>query len=484
MTTGKKGEKGFVKDTAIPELYKKLWQTGRDDIDTFVRRFGSPPDKKYFPLDHQKKFIDSMVSGEFDEGWMSGGNSAGKTWTGKWMAMQWASHKIKPGKPWKSYKEYQEAPYNILCTGPEQKQSIELWEAIEEGFLHSPMLRMRVEEIRTGTRRKTHPYIKLKNGVIIEAVGLHEKGKHVEGQAYDLVLVNEPADVRSLIHCLTRVLNPRTWRRGGVIAGFGTPKGKGEYYQVFRAGIEEGKNPFFKDRVFSMYADSRENVFANQTKIKRFLSTQNPDLITERIEGKFIDETSLAFPFSQIESAIDDELPHPIKPSKGRFYITGVDFGRKVDYTVAHTLDITGGVPPFTLVNHMRMGGGVVTWEEILGELLNIHEDYRGIFIVDSTASAGDIQTEWLTDMNINFIPYQFAGSPAKKSNLITALQRALGLGHLRMPYLNDIVEELHTYPKNMQDKDMETDCVFALALAVYGANMYGPAGEVEGYRR
>jgi len=466
----------------LVDLYKR----GRYNLNLFVTNFCSPQGKVFYALPHQEEFIQTMMTGNFDEGWMSGGNSSGKTWTAKWMAMHWGVYKFKPNKPWKSYKEYTNAQYNILCTGPEMKQAVELWEHVEQGFRDSPILKYRVDEVRTGSRLKTHPFIRLKNGTIIEAVGLHDKGRHVEGQSYDLVLINEPADVRSLIHCVEKVLTPRTWRRGGVIAGFGTPKAKGEYYIVFRSGVkpENGQiNPFFKERVYSMFADSRDNPFADQERISQFLSTRNDSLILERIEGKFIDESSLAFPQNLVDEAVKDSLKLPIAPSTGRFYITGVDFGRKEDYTVAITLDISSG-PPYPIVNYYRGGGGVVTWEEILGELLRIHNEYYGEFVIDATASIGDLQTEWLRDLGISFIPYQFAGSPAKKSNLITNLQRVFGTKQLTMPYIQQLYQELLTYPKNMDDKGMETDCVMSLALALHGAIEYGPIGRVEAYNR
>lgn len=477
-----------MKSNYLPREIKSHWEKGKDDLNIFIGTFCSSSSKAYYALEHQEKFIKEMQTGNYDEGWMSGGNSAGKTWTAKWMAVYFAQYKFKPGKPyWQDYSTYIKTPYNILCTGPEQKQAVELWESVEQTFRNSPILRHRVSEIRTGTRLKTHPYIRLTNGSFIEAVGLHDKGRHVEGEAYDLVLINEPADVRNLVHCLEKVLIPRTWRRGGIICGFGTPKAKGEYYLVFRRGIASDNgipNPYQEKRIFAMYADSRDNPFADQTKISQFLQSKNESLILERIEGKFIDESTLAFPETQIDAIIKDDLKWPIKSSSNHFYITGVDFGRKEDYTCAITLDISNGTPPYTLVNFYRAGGGVVTWEEILGSLLKIFNDYYGEFIIDSTASAGDMQTEWLRDLNVSFIPYQFAGNPAKKTNLITNLQRAIGNRELVIPYIPQLREELHLYPKNMDDKNMETDSLMALALACYGAKEYGAIGSMEAYTR
>ena len=91
---------------------------------------------------------------------------------------------------------------------------------------------------------------------------------------------------------------------------------------------------------------------------------------------------------------------------------------------------------------------------------------------------------EWLRDLGIAFVPYQFAGSPAKKANLITNLQRLLGNKEINMPYIPQLREELRIYPKNMDDKGMETDSVIALSLAGYGATEYGPLGAIESYRR
>lgn len=224
----------------LPEAYTKYWNLSERDPELFVKVYVSNDiNKPIKPTSEQLKFMKAMQSGKYAEGWFAGGNSSGKTWTAKFMGMQWGCHKIRPGKdPFSSFEEYKHTPYNILCTGPESKQSMELWTAIEQGFKKSPFLKHRVINVTTGTRKNIHPVIELDNGVMIEAVPLHDKGKHVEGQAYDLILINEPPDVKHLIHCYERVLIPRMWRRGGVLCGFGTPKGKGEYYNLWRRGVK------------------------------------------------------------------------------------------------------------------------------------------------------------------------------------------------------------------------------------------------------
>lgn len=478
----------MIKSSAIPDLYKNNWTASEFDPNTFVTIYISPDPitKPLKPTKPQEDFMKAMLSGQYDEGWFAGGNSSGKTWTARFMGAQWAAHKIKPGKPrFGSLSEFETTPYNILCTGPESKQAMELWEGIEQAFKNSPFLKYKVSEIHTGTRRNIHPYIRLKNGAMIEAVGLHDKGKHVEGQAYDLVLINEPPDVRNLVHCIEKVLLQRTWRRGGIICGFGTPKGKGEYFNFWRRGQKELDgipNKYFEPTVYSQIADSRSNPYADQDKIERSMEGKSDEWVLERVEGRFTDSKYAAFRDTDIEACIAEDLSKSIPPSTDHMYVTGVDFGRKGDFTAAITWDVS--VIPHAQVNIYRAGGGVVSWENIFEDLLNIYKRYGGEFIVDATASAGDMQTEWLADLSIPYMPYQFGGSPAKKVALINNLQDYISKRLFRMAYDEYLVEELRMYPIDMEDKDLDTDMVMALALVAWGAKMYEPLDPIERYVR
>ena len=471
---------------AIAKIYQDNWKLSEFKPDLFIPTYISPdPDKPMRPTFEQSRFMNAMITGEYEEGWFAGGNSAGKTWCAKFIGAHWGSYKIKPGKPWETLEQFENTPYNILCTGPENKQAMELWEAIEESFKNSPFLRYMVKEAHTGSRRKMHPHIILENGVFIEAVGLGEKGKHIEGQAYDLILVNEPADVKYLTHCLERVLVPRTWRRGGVIMGFGTPKGKNEYYLAWRKGQKELAgipNPHHDARVYSQYADSRTNPYASQEKIAQLLDSDNEKLIEERIKGQFVDSQHGAFKDSQLDRITKGELPTKTPGNPSHVYVSGVDFGRKNDHTVCITMDIS--IKPNRIVNYYRAGGGMTTWETIFDDLLNIHREYGGEFVIDSTGMAGDMQSDSIFDLGIPYIAYNSGGSASKKVKLINTLQNAIAKGTFIMPYYRQLLEELQMYPGDMQDKAMETDSVMALALCLQGLETFGNIGTIESYNR
>ena len=471
------------KHLSLPEIYENNWVLAKDDVELFVKIFVSPDLSKPLSLtSEQLRFIKAMLSGDYYEGWFAGGNSSGKTWAAKFMAMQFACYKIKPGKElFENVAEFQRAPYNILCTGPESKQAMELWEHIEIGFKNSPLLKNKIKEIHTGTRRNIHPYIKLDNGTMIEAIGLHDKGKHVEGQAYDLILINEPPDVRNLIHCYEKVLFPRTWRRGGIICGFGTPKGKGEYYSLWRRGqdvLDELPNKYYEEKVYSQFSDSRTNKYADQETIVKGMQNKSEQWIKERVEGKFIDSSFAAFKDTDFEMCIDANLKNPISPIQMHQYVHGVDFGRVGDYTSIITWDVS--IKPFIQVSTYRAGGGALSWENIFEDLLKIWKRYGGEMVIDATGMGGDIQQEWLGDLGIPFIPYQFGGSPAKKVALVNNLQDYIEKRRFKMPYDEQLVEELRMYPANMDDKDLETDMMFALALVAWGARNYEPLDPIE----
>lgn len=464
----------------LPEIYSNplTWVRAESDPQLFVETYVSPNPYEPFGLtDPQKLFIETMLKGEFEEGWFAGGNSAGKTWTAKFMGTMFSCYKIKPGKAaFKNYEEYESTPYSVLCTGPEGKQAIELWTAVEESFKNSPFLKNKVTNISVGSRKNIHPRIELDNGAVIDAVGLHDKGRHIEGQAYDLILINEPADARHLIHAYERVLIPRMWRRGGLLCGFGTPKGKGEYYELWKRGqkLLRGKpNPTYEPSVFSMLADSRTNPYADQQKIEKGMRGKSESYVKERVEGAFTDSEHSAFKDSHLEKCIDESLPHSIDPNTRHQYVHGLDLGRKGDYTVCFTFDVT--VQPPVMVNRYKAGGGTASWEEIFLNIATIYRRYGGEFVMDYTGMAGDIQAGWMDDLGIPFIPFQFGGTSHKKVALINNLQDLLEKGGFRMPYIHDLMSEVRAYPADLKDAGMKTDEVMALCLAAWGIRNFRP---------
>jgi len=87
----------------IPKFYRDTWPKAKDDPKLFTKVFISPdPELIYTPTDDQLEFMERARSGLYDELWMAGGNSEGKSWTGKFLGTYFAAYKIKPNKEFKN----------------------------------------------------------------------------------------------------------------------------------------------------------------------------------------------------------------------------------------------------------------------------------------------------------------------------------------------------------------------------------------------
>lgn len=465
-------------------FYKEVWPKARFDPRLFIETFISPAqDRIISPEPPQLKWL---IEAHRDENWWVAGNSGGKTWGEAFKIVWWACYKKKPnrknGLAGESYEEWVSAPYEVLCTGPESKHANELWETVLKFFKDSPYLRHKLLRVVVSSKLNPHPVIQLKNGANITSISLDDKGKHVEGDDYDLIAINEPASLMSthLAVIMENTLKQRTWRRGGSIDGFGTAKGKGDFFDYWKRGqlvLDGIPNKYYSPKVFSMQSSSFENKKAELAKVRDFQESAKQmgrtDLIKERIEGAFIDAAEAAFPDSWVFKMIDPDFKFNIyeglAPSSGRKYVTGVDFGRKNDYSVAITLDVTS--KPYQLVHFFRAGGGVVSWEFIFSEVQKISKRYGSDFLIDATSAGGDMQSEYIRELGISY--EEFIYTPARKIELINRLQDGLAREEIRTPYIEVLRDELRIYPKDLNDAKIMTDCVMALALAYLGAADY-----------
>ena len=475
------------------DILKKVWMEGASDPALFLKEFGR--NKKGQPIKvhdvpAQAETFKAYQSGNHDELYISGGNSGGKTYFLAELGIWASTYKVYPKRkePFQSRTEFMKFPFGVLCTGKEQKHSNELWEEISGIFKRNAILGQQLDPVRgitIGTRLHTNPRITLRNGSYIDSIGLQEQGTHIVTGDYSLVLINEIGEVRHLKKILETVITQRTWRHGGIIVGAGTPRGvHTEYWSVLRRGLKElppdnKLNRQYDPKVFACFADSRENPYADQERIKSFLEKKSQKLVDERVRGLFVEMENVAFKTECLDKCFTDTLPFET-PKSGRMTIVhGLDFGRKQDYTVSVTLDAIK--KPWRGIHFYRKGGGYGTWEEIFMDIKGIEKSYGGEFCADTTASSGDMQSEWLADLNIPFLAMDFSRSPTRKIMLINFLQRCIENGDLLLPQdWEQVYEELRTYPANMDYRGMATDCVIALGLACWAAEYFGKTGQSE----
>jgi hypothetical protein len=188
----------------------------------------------------------------------------------------------------------------------------------------------------------------------------------------------------------------------------------------------------------------------------------------------------------------------------GDRYATGIDFARQTDFTVITTLDV--GQSPARLVYYKRLNR--VPWDAIYAEVGRARQLFGPNILCDSTGPGGDVVMDNLGSSL--YCPHHrkvikmgtvctdesgvplgcprseylslscaegFAFSAPRKKELIDHLRLVLSLGYdsrrpdvqfgnLRVPPIVQLEEELSFYA--WEDKRLQTDCVFSLALSCW----------------
>lgn len=487
----------------LPDNLKQAWVKGETDPRTFVEVFLSPKGGKLTLNDPQNQWI---LGSTKDLNVWAAGNSTGKSWGEALKHIWMASYKIKyrGGERYRftSGQEWTKMPYETLCTAPDYKQAMIVWQHVEAFLRNSGVLNLEswVKGISVATRRDPHARIELSNGSLIHATSTSQRGKHIEGQAYDFISFDEPADEMHLEHVVERVLRPRTFRRGGMIDLVGTPKGMGEFFDYWRSGmpyendgyydsVGEVLNPLYTDRVYSQRNDSLQNPYASEESIVNYTEYSDQNLIKERLQGIFVDSGDQVFSLKQVEEMMnldeEDDIDYPGNFrfwEAGHIYIGGADFGQ-VDSSVFTILDVT--YTPYQLVvqeeyfNH--------SWEFIFAKFLELHKRFASKvrWQIDATAMGGSMQEEWTRNLGIPYYPFIY--SPVSKVKLINTLQTVISTGRIVTPVIPELREQLRFYKldprtRKIDDAKLKTDRIQSLALATELAEKRRPLTPIYTY--
>jgi hypothetical protein len=238
------------------------------------------------------------------------------------------------------------------------------------------------------------------------------------------------------------------------------------------------------------------------------------EVVAQVIYGVFVDASGLVFHadylnrmFYGSELNVETwEMPGLTVPDPkltdyglplGRKYVVAADLARKNDYTVLYVFDITlTPHKPAQLVYYRRLNR--VSWESIYAEIARAAVRFHAEALLDATGMGGDVVVDELENRfycpqchltvpytlthggricpkchlegrRFEVAGFQFQGRT--KEQAITRMQQAMAYGQglrddwglLRMPRLRQVQDELTFY--RLDDKDLETDTVMALAL-------------------
>jgi hypothetical protein len=258
--------------------------------------------------------------------------------------------------------------------------------------------------------------------------------------------------------------------------------------------------------------------------IIRYILENPPEVIAQVVFGRYVESSGLVFTAELIQQMIDRTLPVVrsqtyLDPAAadgaeewltrfkywGQRYHTGVDFARQTDYTVVTTIDTLH--KPARVVYWKRLNR--VPWETIYAEVGRARMLFGPNILCDGTGPGGDVAMDALEsrlycpvhhrcvlldqpqcldprgeplecnrDVYLGLScaeAFHFTGTTKKQ--LVDHLRICLSVGYnpvgesndfgwIRTPPIPQLEEEMTFY--TWDDKGLETDCLFSLALAAW----------------
>lgn len=289
---------------------------------------------------------------------------------------------------------------------------------------------------------------------------------------------------------------------------------------VFRGGAWAIERPQFFIRTGSAFENPHG---IPRQELMRMVHELPAEIAAQTIFGKYVDASGLVFQSAIVQNLFDRSIA-PIVASTfldvdvahqarlwyetkgwwGDRFATGVDLARRNDYTVIITIDTA--VAPARVVYYRRTNR--VPWSTIYGEIGRVRELFGPNILLDGTG-VGDVVLNELEGL-VYCVVHRLAipagyvcmrdgepiggCSPSKhhlpmscctgyvfgeksKKQLVDHLRIVLGSGYdqrnpggdfglLRSPPIPQLQEEMTFYA--WEDKKLETDCLFSLALAAW----------------
>ena len=308
--------------------------------------------------------------------------------------------------------------------------------------------------------------IRFKNGSMI--VALPNSPNLLRGYTAHMVIADEAGFFRDDETVFYNVLYPMLSTTDGYLIVSSTPWSTDSvFYRMFQ------------DESFSKHVVSwRDVVKAGLTK-QEFIDEMRRVLPLERFErefeARFTEETDSYFPKSLITQCIDSELDYiPFEAkAKGNFYV-GVDFGKRVDYSVVSVIDKREDC--LKLV-HLHRFPLETPYASVIGYVKTICDRYRTVnkVVVDQTG-VGEYITEDMKNSGIPNVEGVILTSP-KKQEILGFLKQQMQNKTLKIPYDAELIAEINIEKfelskdgsiKFYHPEGTHDDRLWSLALAVF----------------
>ncbi len=315
-------------------------------------------------------------------------------------------------------------------------------------------------------------------------------GRNLRGLWAHRIIVDEAAHVPDRV--LREVLPPMLADKGGEFVLASSPNGR---RSAFYALFTRGQTPQSVQENGITYQSFQCPTTDNKGHLdKAWLASQREDmgeaLYAQEFEAQFLDDFGMVFREDEIVAATADlpgvrlERTEVLSdPVPGHYYVVGVDWGRKWDYTVVVVLDTE--TSPAKLVHLSRWRG--TGWETQAADTAAIVARFRPRRVLADGNSIGDPIAEMLESQIRKQMPQsayrptveRFTFGAESKQRLVDRLNVGLAARALQFPPHKALLNELRCFEyapggpgrlKMAAASGGHDDCVIALALAYYAA--------------
>ena len=319
-----------------------------------------------------------------------------------------------------------------------------------------PLLSLFVERVK----ETPFPTLKFKNDAEITVRTAAREGVYLRGHKFNRVTVDE-ADYLS-DRLINNVIRMTLADVGGQLVLISTPRARRSLvYSELQRGLAGDPS------VYAQQGATWENPNVNHDYIRNLRARMTAAAWQREVEGLYADDDAAVFAWQYIQAAYEEAtwtLPEP--PQEGRRYVQGVDLAKHEDWTVHVVLDATNR--PYRIVNFERYQRQ--PWPAVAARIREVHHRYNCQQTLIDATGVGDAVLDEVRD-----VARGFTFTQRSKLDLLTNLQVALERCEVRFPFVRELVDELQDYA--WDDARLNTDCVMALALALWSA---GPRGRVE----
>lgn len=320
-------------------------------------------------------------------------------------------------------------------------------------------------EYRVGTKPGMH--ILFSNGTIVECKS-GDNPNSLIGDEVDLLIIDEAAVMASDVYEL--YLYAATIMRKGTTIFISTPRRKNWFFRKY-SELQNDPNGF------TLKTPSWINPLVTQEEMDIARRKMPENVFKQEMEAEFLDEG--AGVFRKYNEAVVEDIYK--KAEISHRYLIGADIARVNDYTVITVID--------------RQTHHVVHWERfnkvdwaLVGErIANVSRMYNNARVTIDSTGLGNPVAEHISRKGIILEDFKFNNQ--SKKELVEKLSLFFDNEAIFIPNEKELLQELDVFGCELMDNGTvkygapngsHDDCVYSLALAVWGLYDITPQKEIK----